>query len=356
VERRPKNAPEPTDLHLDFIRASEDEAEARLSAQRKQLEAMAAAQREREKALHEAEEALKQAADAQRRRARIRNIALVGLVILVGLAASLFWRAEQQRQVAEEQRAVAEEQRKVAEEQRAASEEQRKLADNILEGATNIIVEFRDQMNINTQKEVFAVLKAGADHGNVKAMVGLGQLYRDGFGTAQDFAKAREWYGKAADKGDGASRNFLRWGLPIYEAAGAGHYAEALQLQEAWVAHRGAVPDEWTPIDLQNVAWRALFARDFTKALTVADRAHALLSEDSFTFLSNETNRAHALMFLGRGEEAKALYLAHKGKPLPGQHGRLWERAIALDFAEFRKAGLTHPMMADIEKELGVSP
>jgi len=31
-------------------------------------------------------------------------------------------------------------------------------------------------------------------------------------------------------------------------------------------------------------------------------------------------------------------------------------RAIAQDFAEFRKAGLTHPMMADIEKELGVSP
>jgi hypothetical protein len=61
-------------------------------------------------------------------------------------------------------------------------------------------------------------------------------------------------------------------------------------------------------------------------------------------------------MFLGHREEAKALYLAHKGKPLPGQHGRLWERAIAQDFAEFRKAGLTHPMMADIEKELGVSP
>ena len=33
----------------------------------------------------------------------------------------------------------------------------------------------------------------------------------------------------------------------------------------------------------------------------------------------------------------------------------LWERAVAEDFAEFRKAGLTHPMMADIEKELGVS-
>jgi TIR domain len=35
VARRPKSAPEPTSLHLDFIRASEEEAEARLSAQRK---------------------------------------------------------------------------------------------------------------------------------------------------------------------------------------------------------------------------------------------------------------------------------------------------------------------------------
>jgi hypothetical protein len=40
VARRPKGAPEPTALHLDFIRASEEEAEARLSEQRKQLEAV----------------------------------------------------------------------------------------------------------------------------------------------------------------------------------------------------------------------------------------------------------------------------------------------------------------------------
>jgi hypothetical protein len=78
VARRPKGAPEPTALQLDFIRASEQEADARLSEQRKQLEAMAAAQAERETALYDREEALKQAADAQlqaadaqRRRARI---------------------------------------------------------------------------------------------------------------------------------------------------------------------------------------------------------------------------------------------------------------------------------------------
>src|SRR5215468_5592996 len=99
VARRPKSAPEPTPLHLDFIRASEEEAEARSSAQRKQLEEMAAAQAEREKALHEAEEALKQAADAQRKRARIRNIALVVLSILAVLAGWLYWNAEQQRKM-----------------------------------------------------------------------------------------------------------------------------------------------------------------------------------------------------------------------------------------------------------------
>ncbi len=44
VARRPKGAPEPTPLHLDFIRASEEEAQARLSEQHKQIEAVAAAQ------------------------------------------------------------------------------------------------------------------------------------------------------------------------------------------------------------------------------------------------------------------------------------------------------------------------
>jgi hypothetical protein len=33
----------------------------------------------------------------------------------------------------------------------------------------------------------------------------------------------------------------------------------------------------------------------------------------------------------------------------------LWEQGIADDFTALRKAGLTHPMMADIEKNLGIS-
>ena len=57
---------------------------------------------------------------------------------------------------------------------------------------------------------------------------------------------------------------------------------------------------------------RPVCTRIHEKRLTAADRAHALLPDD----LVIETNRAHALMFLGRQEEAKALYLAHKGKPV----------------------------------------
>jgi hypothetical protein len=60
-------------------------------------------------------------------------------------------------------------------------------------------------------------------------------------------------------------------------------------------------------------------------------------------------------MFMGHDEEAKALYLAHKKEPVSGETNKLWEQVIAEDFANFREAGLTNPMMADIEKELGIS-
>jgi Flp pilus assembly protein TadD len=193
---------------------------------------------------------------------------------------------------------------------------------------------------------------------NALAMSNLGTLYENGYSVRRDYAKAREWYEKAAAKGE-ADANMRLERLPIREARSAGRYAEALQLQEALAAKveaeetkRDGRPGGETALHTISLSWVALFAREFPKALSVADRAQMLLPEN----LTIESNRAHALMFLERGEEAKALYFAHKGKPLSVQDNRLWERVIVEDFAEFRKAGLTHPMMADIEKELGVSP
>jgi TPR repeat protein len=482
---RPKNAPEPIALHLDFIRASEVEAESQLSARRKQLEEVAAAQTERERALRQAEE-------AQRKRAtmaKIRNMALAAVSILALLAGWLYWRAEDQTQ----------------------------QADDILASATDIIVQLQNYFDDTTKKQVFRLFKRGADHGDktsmrnlaatyrhgqgvaqdyakanewskkaadkgetramnelgeaylngegvppdhkkalawfkkaadkgeTKAMFNLGLLY--GYGDAKDYAKAREWFEKAADRGDASglfgigglyedakyytkalewyeraadkgdaaamrglgvfylkgqgvtqdyskarewfkkaadNRNvsamdflaqfyaegvsvakdygkarewyqkaadnseFAKVQLPIMEAVIAGRYAEALQRQEAFAATSEVA--ENLASALRDVARYALFAREFSKALTAAERAHTLLPDD----LAIETNRAHALMFKEREKEAKALYLAYKGKPL--WDGQLWEQVIVEDFAEFRRAGLTNPMMADIEKELGVSP
>jgi len=471
--RRPKNAPEPTALHLEFIRASEEEADARLSEQRKQLETVAAAQADRETALHEAEEALKQAADAQRKRARIRNIAFLAVSGLAGVAVLFAVVANQQRQ----------------------------QADDILARSATIIANLYDRMDIKTKHEAFALFQAGAKHGSEnsmsnlgifyekgevvpqdyakarewfekaaakseaiamvslgilyengygvaqdyakarewyekaadkgnadamnnlgtfykngdgvaqdyakarewyekaadkgtadamnnlgtlyqngdgvaqdyakarewyekaaakdveEAMVSLGALYQKGYGVAQDYAKAREWYEKAADKGDASAMSYLGMiyqngqGVTQDYAKAREWYEKAAEKAEAVETEREGKPGKETAQALRGVAWLALFTREFTRALNVADRAHALLPND----LAVETNRAHALMFLGRGEESKALYLVHKGKSLPELNDQLWERAIAEDFAEFRKAGLTHPMMADIEKELGVS-
>jgi Flp pilus assembly protein TadD len=78
-------------------------------------------------------------------------------------------------------------------------------------------------------------------------------------------------------------------------------------------------PAEETAQELKGVAWYALLAGEFVKALTVADRAQALLPDD----LGIETNRAHALMFLGgREEDSKAIYLAYKGKAMSQQDAR----------------------------------
>jgi hypothetical protein len=59
-------------------------------------------------------------------------------------------------------------------------------------------------------------------------------------------------------------------------------------------------------------------------------------------------------MFLDRVDEARALYLKYRGQQkVVGD--KSWETVILGDFAEFRKAGLTHPLMDEIEKQFAGS-
>lgn len=196
----------------------------------------------------------------------------------------------------------------------------------------------------------------GIDQDNPDAMINLGMLYANGLGVKRDRAKARELYERAKAKDHPDAATFLE-GLVIDEAAASSRYAEALARQEALTekveadeTNRAGAPGKETADMLTRSAWFALFCKSYEKALTFAGRAHSLLPDN----LVIETNRAHALMFLDRREEAAALYLGHKGKPVGGDGGELWEQIIANDFADLRKVGIDHPMMVEMETKLGV--
>jgi hypothetical protein len=54
-------------------------------------------------------------------------------------------------------------------------------------------------------------------------------------------------------------------------------------------------------------------------------------------------------MFLDHAEEARALYLQYRGRKNV-QDQKSWEALVLGQFAELRNAGLTHPLMDEIEK------
>lgn len=106
--KRPKGAPEPTALQLEYIRASENAQDSRLLEERQRLDEMAAAQAAREEALQAAEAA--QHDKDMATRSLVRRT-LVGMVVAAGLAIAACvasYIAYQNQQVAEMQRQRAE--------------------------------------------------------------------------------------------------------------------------------------------------------------------------------------------------------------------------------------------------------
>ena len=133
------------------------------------------------------------------------------------------------------------------------------------------------------------------------------------------------------------------------EAFEAGRYDEAFKVAranasaaQAFEIQTSGKAGDLTASGLSRLSWYALFARQYATALDAAERSIKLKPDD----LEPETNRAHALMFLGRATEAKTIYVAHKGEPL---NGKKWEEVIADDFVQLRKVGIESPLMAEIE-------
>ncbi len=139
------------------------------------------------------------------------------------------------------------------------------------------------------------------------------------------------------------------WQAAMNYAAQGGNYARAFKIAQEAEAKTEAdetkaigAPGEKTRAALVGVGWYGLFARQFKASLDASERAISLKSGE----LVPVTNRAHALMLLGRADDAKAVYLSHKGEKVLGV---LWEKAISGDFDALRKAGITNPLMDEIE-------
>jgi len=135
----------------------------------------------------------------------------------------------------------------------------------------------------------------------------------------------------------------------IAEAGNKGDAIKAYKLARQRAAEVEANPDLSDPLNASeaftSLAWRALFAREFSVALDASERSIKLRPRD----LAPLINQAHALMFLGRNEEAKSIYLKERGATV---NGKPWAQVIFEDFAALRKAGITNPLMAEIEAAL----
>jgi tetratricopeptide (TPR) repeat protein len=133
------------------------------------------------------------------------------------------------------------------------------------------------------------------------------------------------------------------------------------KFDEALSAHRGGLAvrqrlaaddpgsDEWqaalqiTVHRLGGLSYQFVMERKFATAVAVADQALAVAP----TFLWIQANRGHALMFLDRIAEARDVYRRYRDeRNVVGS--KSWGTVIREDFADLRKAGLSHPLMDEI--------
>ena len=131
-------------------------------------------------------------------------------------------------------------------------------------------------------------------------------------------------------------------------------YADASAVQQQVVEAAGS--------DLSNAAAKTAYVDDCgagswyallsNQAQQSADLAEAALKLDpSKSWI--DVNRAHAYLFLGRYDDAKAIYLKQKDARNAAS-GRITPDIIRDDFALFRKLGLSTDAMERMAKDLGI--
>ncbi|HTR12694.1 MAG TPA: TIR domain-containing protein, partial [Roseiarcus sp.] len=276
---RPKTAPEPTALQLDFIRASEEEAERRSNAERQRLEAL--------------REAVQRQEAAVRGRDRMQKFLLLAASVATVLAVAA-WFLKHEADVAATQ----------AQGDRLRAETETIRAKSFLKNAEEIVERVQSSMDDISQQKAFELFKSAAEaytedkkaaryygeslrngwgpkrdypqaitmlekaaqepDADKAAMDNLGAIYESGEGAKQgapqDYAQAIRWYTKAADAGDREAMNNL--GRLYYNGRGV---PRDLETASRWFKAAARVPKD--KADCQSIEKAA----DGTPAATVPD-------------------------------------------------------------------------------------
>ncbi|MEY2562404.1 MAG: hypothetical protein QOH88_597 [Verrucomicrobiota bacterium] len=149
------------------------------------------------------------------------------------------------------------------------------------------------------------------------------------------------------------------------KAGKAGKWEEAVTAQKACVELiiKEAKNEEERRRDLPgpyvSLAWYQLHTKDFAGALASSEAGLKLKPG----YLPLETNRAHALLFLGKTDEAEKIYRKYMGREIgleaEGQKNdplNTWDKTILDDFDTLEKDGVSHPEFNRIREILKSAP
>jgi tetratricopeptide (TPR) repeat protein len=132
------------------------------------------------------------------------------------------------------------------------------------------------------------------------------------------------------------------------------NWKEAIETEKHWISFvlREDKDDPDRRAILLNaylgLSWDQLFVHDFAGALATSETGKKLNESD----LHIDTNRAHALLFLGRIAEADAIYLGNRGKKMDAESDQTWDQVILQDFDDLEKGGVSLPEFARLRRAL----
>jgi tetratricopeptide (TPR) repeat protein/CHAT domain-containing protein len=120
------------------------------------------------------------------------------------------------------------------------------------------------------------------------------------------------------------------------------------KIEQSEIGEAGT-PGANTAKALAATAWFGLMAGRNLEALAAASRANQLAPDQVWI----AGNLAHALMMLGRIEDAQILYRANRGKPVFQGRSEIWEESIESDLKTFLRAGIGEREINEFIKATG---